>query len=88
MNENQTYDLNQAFNKLVHLSGLAKDIDKLIELIKTKTGYEVSSSQIRNWHRRRNARLYKPVPRFALDIVFDYMFEVKKKTGSFFEEDH
>ncbi|MFD0965888.1 hypothetical protein ACFQ02_03340 [Seminibacterium arietis] len=88
MNQNQHYDINKVFNLLIHLSGLSNDIDKLIKLIKLKTGHEVSSNQIRNWRRSQNTRLYKRVPGFALDTVFDYMFEVKKKTGSFFEEDH
>lgn len=76
---------NKIFNSLLHLSGLSRNLDLVIELM-GKAGYRVSLSQIRDWRRGQSARNYKPVPDFAFEVIFNYLFEVKKaKIDSFIE---
>lgn len=68
---------NQIFNSLLHLSGLSDDLDAAIELMKIE-GYDVSLNQLRNWRRSQNTRNYRPVPDFAFQVVFNYLFEMKR----------
>ncbi|MDG2957145.1 hypothetical protein P7L95_10365 [Bisgaard Taxon 10/6] len=68
---------NQIFNNLLHLSGLSNDLEAAIELMRI-AGYEVSLNQLRSWRRSKEARNYQPVPSYALQIVFDYLFEMKR----------
>ncbi|HHE3595007.1 TPA: hypothetical protein ACPDRM_002210 [Pasteurella multocida] len=75
---------NQIFNSLLHLSGLANDVDKVIELMQA-AGHQVSLNQIRDWRRGQNTRNYKPVPSYALEVIFDYLFDMKRSKSDLFE---
>ncbi|MFQ0972407.1 hypothetical protein [Gilliamella sp. BG6] len=70
---------NKVFNHLLHLSGLVEQLDIVVELM-NKAGYQVSISQIRDWRRNKTSKNYRAVPDFALDVLFDYLFEQKRKT--------
>lgn len=78
-------DKNKIFNSLLHLSGLSRNLDLVIELMEN-AGYRISLSHIRDWRRGQGARNYKPVPGFAFEVIFNYLFDVKKaKIDSFIE---
>lgn len=69
---------NVIFNRLLHLAGLVKRLDLVVELM-TESGYEVSINQIRNWRRGKNSKNYRTVPDFAIDVLFKYLFDMKRK---------
>lgn len=68
---------NKIFNNLLHLAGLVETLDVVVELMK-KSGYEVSISQIRDWRRSKNSKNYRAVPDYALEVLFNYLFDLKK----------
>ncbi len=74
---------NQIFNSLLHLSGLADDADKIIALM-AESGHQVSINQLRDWRRGVNSRNYRRVPDYALTVIFDYLFEMKRSHQGFF----
>ena len=43
-----------------------------------KSGYKVSISQVRDWRRSKNSKNYRAVPDFALDVLFNYLFDLKR----------
>lgn len=43
-----------------------------------KSGYEVSISQVQDWRRSKNSKNYRAVPDFALDVLFNYLFDLKR----------
>lgn len=69
---------NKIFNSLLHLSGLGNDINLIIQIMEN-AGYSVSVNQIRDWRRGEQSRNYKPVPGFVFEVIFDYLFELKKQ---------
>ncbi|MDO4779347.1 hypothetical protein ACFGY2_11600 [Pasteurella multocida] len=75
--ENFLMNKNKIFNSLLHLSGLANDPDLIIQIM-ANAGYSISLNQIRDWRRGEQSRNYKPVPSFVFDVIFDYLFELKK----------
>lgn len=74
---------NQIFNSLLHLSGIANDTDQ-IRLLMENAGYQVSINQLRDWRRGVNTRNFRPVPDYALQVIFDYLFEQKRSRQGFF----
>lgn len=68
---------NKIFNNLLHLAGLVERLNVVVELMK-KSGYEVSISQVRDWRRSKNSKNYRAVPDFALDVLFNYLFDLKR----------
>ena len=43
-----------------------------------KSGNEVSISEVRDWRRSKNSKNYRAVPDFALDVLFNYLFNLKR----------
>ncbi len=76
-------DKNQVFNNLLHLSGLVYDLPLVVNVMQ-RAGYTVTINHIRDWRRSINARNYRPVPNFALEVLFNYLFELKKLNKSEF----
>lgn len=68
---------NKIFINLLHLAGLVERLNVVVELMK-KSGYEVSISQVRDWRRSKNSKNYRAVPDFALDVLFNYLFDLKR----------
>ena len=68
---------NKIFIDLLHLAGLVERLNVVVELMK-KSGYEVSISQVRDWRRSKNSKNYRAVPDFALDVLFNYLFDLKR----------
>ncbi|PVX32993.1 hypothetical protein C8D76_11018 [Pasteurella langaaensis DSM 22999] len=76
---------NQIFNNLLHLSGIANETDKILNLLQER-GYQVSANQLRNWRRGVENRHFRHVPDYALEIIFDYLFEQKRNHQGYFTE--
>lgn len=70
---------NQIFNSLLHLSGIANDTDQIISLMEN-AGHQISINQLRDWRRGVNSRNFRPVPDYALVVIFDYLFEQKRNS--------
>ena len=69
---------NTVFNNLLHLAGLVEKLDTVVELMR-ESGYNVSTNQIRNWRRGRNNKNYRTAPDFAINVMFKYLFDKKRK---------
>lgn len=74
---------NLIFARLYRLSGLSHDEPKFIQLF-ADAGITVTRSQIHNWQRRRESPKYRPVPDYAFEILFAYLYEQKKSGNPIF----
>ena len=43
-----------------------------------KSGYKVTISQVRDWRRSKNSKNYRAVSYLALDVLFNYLFDLKR----------
>ena len=68
---------NKIFINLLHLAGLVERLNVVVELMK-KSGYAVTISQVRDWRRSKNSKNCHTVPDFALDVLFNYLFDSKR----------
>lgn len=68
---------NQIFNNLLHLAGLVENLQNVVDIMQ-KAGYKVSISQVRDWRRNSSSHNYRAVPDYAIEVIFDYIFEQRK----------